>query len=180
MANIIKLFLNGIQAQLSKSSLAEDVTSQLLPQVTAADVGKVLTVDDQGHFVLNSMSKPFFVTITESSTPGVMNSDKTYEETLQAYNNGDIVYFCFRSLRIPAYYVDQSFIAVHYNPYTVVGELFVANITELSTQMFIMGLNDGATSVIGGIGSSKFLPIVSSEDNGKFLKVVSSDWSVSN
>jgi len=180
MANIIKLFLNGVQAQLSKSSLADDVTSQLLPQVTAADAGKVLTVDDQGHFVLNSVSKPFFVTLTESSTPGVMNSDKTYEETLQAYNNGDFVYFCFQSLRIPVYYNDERFIAVYYDPYTVVGELFVANITELATWMFVMGLNDGSTAVVGSIGSSKFLPIVSNDDNGKFLKVASGNWSVSN
>ena len=179
MANIIKLFLNGIQAKLGKEVLADDVVSQLLPQVTSEDAGKTLVVDQNGQLVLQRVSTNFIVTLTESSM-GRFNSDKTYQEVLDAYNAGDEIIFQFQGFKIIPTFVDNNFTGMGFYPYDIRGELFVANVVELLTVCFIMGENDGETVVQGGIGASKFLPVVSSDDNGKFLKVASGTWAVSN
>lgn len=163
----------GIIKRLNKAGLKE------LPVVTSEDAGKVVVVDGKGNYVLKKIDTNYIVDITFGPNNTAI-SDKTYEEILDAYNTGYTIIFSIKSYgsRIFVEKTEDSFIGVLLYPYNISGTDYVQNITELATLIVSITTKNGETVCQAALGSSKFLPIVSSEDSGKILKVMNGEWAV--
>lgn len=163
----------GIIKRLDKAGLKE------LPIVTSEDAGKVVIVDSEGNYVLKKIDTNYIVNITFGPNNTVI-SDKTYEEILDAYNTGYTILFSSieSGSKIFATKNEDSFIGVFLYPYNISGTDYIQNITELTTLIVSITTKNGETVCEAALGSSKFLPIVSSEDSGKVLKVMNGEWAV--
>lgn len=163
----------GVIKRLKKDGLKD------LPVVTSEDSGKVVIVDDEGNYVLKKIDTNYIVDITFGPNNTAI-SDKTYEEILDAYNNGYTILFSIKSYgsRVFATKTGELFVGALLLPYNIFGSENTQDITEFTTLLVSVMTIDGETACVASLGSSKFLPTVSGEDNGKVLKVMNGEWTV--
>ena len=83
---------------IPKSDLASDIQTSLVPSSSSSDAGKTLTVNSSGMPAWvdaspsgSSGADVFFVTFTEDEETGNYTVDKTFAETMAAYEAGKIV-----------------------------------------------------------------------------------------
>lgn len=89
---------NKPSSGIPKSDLASDIQTSLVPSSLSSDAGKILTVSSSGNAVWaeatssgSSGSEVFLVTFTENEETGDYSADKTFAETMAAYEAGKIV-----------------------------------------------------------------------------------------
>ena len=130
----------------------------------------------------NIPEKPNFTVNVTIGQNDAATIDKTYEEILAAYNNGNLIIFNIQdwgSQVIPTYFSEQHmFCAIAYVPNQdhIIQTSSTLYVQDFITVTIIVGTSNGETAAVAALGNSKFLPYVDTDDNDKTLKVVNGSW----
>lgn len=97
---MIKRFLvNGSEEKLSKSVLADEISSGLLPEATSEDDGKVVSVDATGGYVLSTIESELPAATSEDEGKVVAVGENGSYELAEAGGGGEfVVEFTFNGL----------------------------------------------------------------------------------